>query len=749
MTVAFAATDYGAQLRFTVAESLRWRPDLFSVEERRLTGALAALDGEAADLVARLLPRRRLPVPEEQLGAAPQAIEAAIAAGWIGRVAVSGQASFLDARTIAPTPAAAALHRAVLAVAFADEADDGSVLVRHALGSLAPDPRSAFARSLLGAQPPSPWKPFADRAALDAWLAARAARATGPVAGAYAAALAQVSAAAGAPLHLIGAAYDAAHHWAHLLLDCVDRLPDGDARVDHALRALRRAPLAPHLARRVWTRTWEREARPLRARRLAAAFADWALWPAGERARWRLRAAGSRASGARATWSTMRLPAWLERDGQRVVAQGEGVEAFVLARLARDGWSGVHAEGGFWLALAGALFAAELDAGACWAGPLTRVAVRPIRRDPALDRRAAVIARDPVAALAAAAHDGIDAAAARAVCAGFPRLALVELLLGVLRDPAEAAGLPDLLLWRDGRVALYEVKSPNDQLSDAQRAWLAWLVEHGVDAGVARVDARAARQSVAAWAAPAARIDAPAVAPARRPRPTARPDHGALHLDRGPVAAHASTGELVVATYGGEPLLPVARWNGRLGDAVDGWARPIETVIALTAGAVVGERRAGRVARERRWYTVPPGWAIPALVAFEAVPDGGLAPCATILMRPSGWLLPRAVAAFEPVVAPLAAIRAAAADVGVDWRAHPDAEPWRPEATAAAWGLGDELSDQLALIGATPYRLRLDRARLTVHLDLPDDATCLWTARDPRLVRGSLEIATTPASARS
>jgi hypothetical protein len=64
------------------------------------------------------------------------------------------------------------------------------------------------------------------------------------------------------------------------------------------------------------------------------------------------------------------LDAWLDHGGARVVADGELVEDLALRRLAADGWHGLHAEGGFWLAAAYLLLDLNPAGPVPWCAPL-------------------------------------------------------------------------------------------------------------------------------------------------------------------------------------------------------------------------------------------------------------------------------------------------------------------------------------------------------------------------------------------
>lgn len=763
------ATAYGRHLSLTLRAALAARPTLFDAGEHALVAALAAAPAAVGDIAARLVFRRREPADEASLGVADEALAGAAAMGWVERSGGSARA----------TPSVRALVRAGIVAAFGDDREDLSLFPRLALARLALPPGSPCARAiaaeLAGLEPgtlPSGPTPTAlrTRAALDAYLVARDARAAGPGEEALALALAAVEAAAGEPLDLVGHHLDAVRHWAALLSECRSALPAADPRHTRILRALRRAPLPPRQARGLWEQVWRRGS--ARGRRfIAGHLAGFALWSEGERARWQARAKtpGS-ARAAAGAWRAARLSAWLERDaGGAVLAQGENVEAHALRRLAAQGWSGVHAEGGFWTALAALLLRDVVLAPVpgAWIAPLQALPLDwgrwgfATRRVVLLDARAERIVRDPVAALADAyaAHGGeLQASlldppprpAAEAVCRLMPRATLMRLLRRVIADPAAASGLPDLVAWRGDELALWEVKSPNDQPSDAQRAWLAWLDAEGVAAGILRVDAKAPEQASLFAAAP--QHDTPPV-PLRAVTARARP----RRADAGACAALACDGAAVPLATGSrvpcvwpdesmplaaEPLLPVERWSGRLGDgAVAGWARPALALAAAAIGAVRVERRAGRHVRERRWWPLPPGWVVPALVVEEADADGGVTRRLALLARAAGWLIDADACAVEPVAVPIEAFLAALAGEAPDWRPHPDAEPPRPERAAWSWGFGADLAAQLALLGSSPYRLAFADRPGCVELAVSARQPCLWTASAAGIVRAELEPA--------
>ena len=764
-----APTAYGRHLALILAAALRATPAAWSDEEHALVAAFAGLDPAAADLVARLAQRRR-DADADRLDADSATIRAALASGWIMTADVPDDG---QGRTdFAPTPVVIArvtvtagarrLHRAAILVAFADAEAEPSLLVRIALGHLQLDSEAPLARLLAGdGWPVSEAHPLAERSAIDAFLAARDAFTTGPSASAYPTALAMVEAAAGQPLTLVGGHLDPLRPWAELLWDCLALPALGESARARGLRALRRAPLGPSLARRVWTETWQRQPRPDLRRRLAAACARWSIWPTGDRERWALRAQAKRAARSVESWPTTHVAAWLDRGHGAVRAEGLGVEAHALRHLAGRGFAGVHGEGGFWLALACRLFRSAVVARprGVWPAPLQ---LQPLdwgrwgfaqRRRAELDAAAIAIVRNPLAALAAAEAAGGDplpdaeAAAARAVCRLMPRGALVELCRRVLCHPGEASGLPDLVAWRDDSLELWEVKSPADQLSDRQRAWLTWLNRAEVRAGVLRIDGREHQQR-RLWASAlpvtaGATMVSAASPPALRRMPSTRPLDEPLRLwwTRGillqphlPLATSAGPLRL-----GLEPTLAVARWNGRLGDAaVTGWDRPVTGVVGLTPRGILIERRGPRAVAVRRVFPLPAGWVIPALITPAADPDGGVAASISVLVRAAGWLVPREWSRHEPVAVSTAELATITGEGVADWVAHPPLPPWRAEDFAAAAGYGDQLAAQVALLGGEPHALLPGLVEGDLDIALPDTVNVLWTMADPRVHRVGL-----------
>jgi hypothetical protein len=765
-----AATAYGEHLRLVVTCALAARPQLFSADERALAQALPGATTAAQDVLGRLCARVRQSMP--MVAGAELARDAP--AGWT-----------LDRATeIALAPAAAALVRAALAVAFADAGADLSLfprlaLGRHPLPSASPCALALAAWAVGGveaaasaARPRGRTPPaFSSRLALDAWLDACAARAAGPSPALAAAALAAVEACAGSPWPLLGGQLDASHAWIAALSDCLaaDALPAADRA--RAWRALRRAPCPPRIARRVWEAVHRRaHARP--GRWIAHHLATMRIWTAGECERWRARARPPRAARPHApAWAVGRLSAWLEHDASgAVVAQGERVEAHAARRLALQGWQAAHAEGGFWSALAEHLLWPALCDGVpdAWVAPLQLLPLDwqrwgfAARRAHALDGALAAVARDPAAARARAQErvaarpwdrwsSPPDEAAAAAVVERMPRPALVGLLRAVVADPRAGAGLPDLIAWRGSELKLWEVKSPRDQLSDAQRQWLGWLLRAGVSAGELRVDARPSEQT--SWLAPGAQPTTLATGGAAPPRKRAadgQPIVGALtalcgsgpdgRMWRASIAPGSQLGA-EGPPLAAEPQIEAARWRGRVGaDAVIGWGRPLLAVAALAVDAVLVEGRRGRRVVERRWHAVPAGWLLPLLIAEVADARGGMVRRASVLTRASGWLIPRARASVEPVLARSAEIASASADSALDWRALPASEPPRPEAVAAALGLAQALASQLELLGAREHLVAHDAARGAIRIAVaaPDEA--LWLAHDARLALEALAV---------
>ncbi len=288
-------------------------------------------------------------------------------------------------------------------------------------------------------------------------------------------------------------------------------------------------------------------------------------------------------------------------------------------------------------------------------------------------------------------------------------MALLRLLLA---NPRAAAGLPDLVCWRTDELMLWEVKSPQDQLGDHQRHWLAWMQEHGVPAGELRVDARVTQQR--SWWSPG---EAPAALPARatlpaapapesRQRPRASQQRLELAALAGGLAGAAWTLPLVAGArlpaeaspalaglaLAQEPSLSIERWRGCLGPgAVRGWDRPLQAVVGLAAEALLLVGRRGRQVRQRRWLHLHPGHLVPLLIADALGIDGLVHRSAQVLLRHAGFLVPAAEGGAEPVVVRPEEIGRLQAGGTVDWRALPEEEPPRIRQQAHAWGCMDAL----------------------------------------------------------
>ncbi len=757
----------GTDLLRVLRSALVAAPTWWTPPELALVSSAVSLPTHGADLVARLALRTRQVVRRIELDTDDALLGTLQAFGWLETLAptddphgvlaclsladlgLPGPRAAAEATVLADPNAIALLARCgpflrlpgrargLLALAqlaaFAGP-DDLSLLARIAIGQLQPHAGSPLARTLAGERVELAPLPWAGRTDAEACLAAHAARADGPSPDAFAVALFAVRAAEGRSLHLVHQHLTAIHHWTMLLWTCVQQLPLSAQQRHAARRALRRAPCAAPLAREVWEdlhTAWH--PRPP-ADRLAQRFAGWALWGEVERAAWRARGNGTRIRRS-VVWGQRTIDAWMEKGGNRVVAEGELVEDLALRRLAADGWQGVHAEGGFWLAAAHLL----LDVGEpAWCAPLQSAPLDwgrwgyGARRRPAIRARAAELVRDPervlTEALTRTALPGFlgipSADALTMVVRHLPARVLVSLLTKVLDAPAEASGLPDLVVWKDGTVAFWEVKSPGDQLSAKQRRWLAWLVSEGLTAGVLRLTAKRPVQTTLFSTQPATGASV-------RPRP---------QRVRGQTAAAGAA--LLInglpwrpepgASVPGHPQLTVATrpWRDVRAELpfVD------DALVPLAVTAVLVELREGRRLKLRRWFPLPSGLVLVGAVRDEARVSGGVGPCLRLLTRSAGWLIPAGLASSEPVIAHVDEL----ADPTRDWVPHPDAAPPRPEDVADGWGCGDQLRDQLLLLGSEPHALWIGGDRL--HLATARDCPVMWMADHPRLVRGSLPL---------
>ena len=746
-----------ADLLRVLRSALITAPSWWHPNEIALCQTAAGLDSRIGDALARLLQRIRPLWPQSALGLEPAVVTSLLASGWITVTDPRPEATLAVAelslaeldlpgpRTSAAasvaqeperllrvgtwiglSPTARALMPAALAVAFGGDGDLG-LLARIQAGQLAAPAGSPLA----GAEVTLGCLPWADRDTLNDWLIARAARSSELPFHTLAAAVAACS---GNALHLVHHHLTAAHHWTRALWEAA-RTPT-QRRI--ARRLLRRAPVSPALMRAVWEdlhAAWR--PRPA-ADRLAAEFAQWSLWSSSERNAWSDRANGTRRTRTR-VWPVRTLDAWLERDGQRVLADGELVEDLALRRLREDGWEGIHAEGCFWLAAAHLLLDRDPCPSVPWHAPLQATVSdwgRPgygMRRHSAITHRAAELVRDPEACLALALARreqplpgflwAPPAAALAAVVHLLPARVLIPLLRQILDAPQEAAGLPDLVVWRERDLALWEVKSPGDQLSGAQRRWLGWLTSLGVTAGELRVAGRKPSQGTL--------FALPAVTTPARPRRSSVPKRGAVDgcslLING--RSHLPTA--------GEPTPwdELLRWSNRPWRDVR-QERPLveDRLIRIPAAAVLLEQREGRRMRLRRWFPLPPGMVLVGTERDEALPSGGMSRSVRLLTRAAGWLLPGELAQGEPVVARPDEID----DRTRDWIPHPSASPPRPERLAEAWGCAAELHDQLTLLGSEPHGLWPGPD----HLVIATTSTCqvLWTATSPHLVRGLLPL---------
>ncbi len=547
-SVPFAATAYGEHLQLVLDAALAWQPALFSAEEHALAARLRGLAlhaGSMREALARLAQRVRPQQPALEFSRDSAAVSAALAAGWLERVPapalsepeqqparwrarnVAGQQwlSFVHelAEPWVGIPAAARqLVRAALAVAFADGAASLSTLVRLVLDARVVAADSPLARSLAGARTrgPSSW---ADRWDLDGYLEALKCRALcagiarsdkAAFDAAWTAAYAEVAVNAGAPLQLIGYHLTAVYQWTQLLWSLSQRLPLMDERREQAVATLIEAPLSPGLTRAVWTAIYREQKLQHRGKRLARQLAKWGIWSISERQRWQERGRTSGKRRQKPSWPVFRWRMTLSRRaggrsfGGNVLADGELVEAATLARFQAEGWQGVHAEGSVWLRLAEALLVDAFTSAAAptrlvWCAPLME---HPIdagrwgfgqRREAAIAEQLRQLAQTPDVLCAAARDSGDQTCIALATAAVrlLPRPALVDLFALITRDPHAAAGLPDLVVWNDEEINLWEVKSPNDALSDAQVWWLTRLNAHGVVAGVVWLSALVQAQS--------------------------------------------------------------------------------------------------------------------------------------------------------------------------------------------------------------------------------------------------------------
>lgn len=756
-------TDLLRVLRCALSAAPTW----WTPPELSLVSAAISLPAGGADLVARLSVRTRAIVRRSELAADEALLGTIQAFGWLESVTpetapagvlaslsladlgLNGPRSHVEISILGDPHAIAQLARHgpflrlpkrardllnLAQLAAFGGFEDLSLLARIAVGQLQPHRGSPLARTLAGEKIPLDPLPWAHRVDAEATVAAHSARHAGPSSTAFTEALIAVRAAAGQPLHLAHQHLTPIHHWTILLWNCVQQIPLTPLQHQQARRALRQAPCAAGVAREVWEAlhaAWH--PRPA-ADRLAQRFASWAIWSEVDRAAWRARGNGTRIRRS-LVWNQHTIEAWMEKGNSRVIAEGELVEDLALRRLAADGWHGIHAEGSFWLATAHlVLDVAEPH----WCAPLQSTPIDwgrwgyGARRRSAIRARAAALVSNPEGLLAEALQRAasplpgfLSAPSAESlsmVMRHLPARVLVSLLTKILEAPAEARGLPDLLVWKNGALAFWEVKSPGDQLSAAQRRWLTWLVSEGLSAGVLKITAKRPVQTTLFSPQPIA----PVVSRPRLQRPRGQTTVAGTALIMNQKTWHPEPGSLVP----GHPEVMVALRPWR--DVRAELPFVEDRLISLAVTAVLVEVREGRKIRLRRWFTLPPGLVLVGAVRDEARPHGGVGPCVRLLTRSSGWLIPAELAASEPVVARPDEL----SNPTRDWVPHPDAEPPRPEAIAEAWGCGAHLRDQLLLMGNEPHALWI--AGESVHLATAAHCPVLWTINHPRLVRDVL-----------
>ena len=712
------------------------------------------------DAIARMTQRNEPVATAEEVSSwdgGPD-LAAAIEARWLEYVVPAGEPGDLWATPAAPgirlTNAAQSLVTTALAVATGGERDAWTTLIRTGMGQLEVPSGSPLA-VILGDGWPKLAPPVWDsRLELAAWLEARAAREVGPEPANIPAVLARLHAAVGTPWRLLGHHLTPIHAWCRLAWAMVESLPAAHPRRRILLRALRRCPLEPGLAAQVWTEIWrQHRLRPV-AQRLARQFGTWSIWTDGERKRWQRRAEARNHGVKEQTWPIRATTAWLDHDASgAVLADGVRVEVRVLAVLHADGWTGIHGEGWFWSALAQRLAAPLMAAPVpgVWIGPLQRIALDHGRWG-WLNRRLGLMAqltsrllRDPVGTIAGILTEDDDPrfqATARAVAAGLEPVVLLAMVKRILARPEAAAGLPDIVAWKDGRVALWEVKSPGDQLRDGQRDWLAWGRSHGLVVGVWEIQGKSAVQTNL-FADPGT---APAViakpTPAKRPAGTRLPAGNATATmtlftapDQVPVRY---LGQLAGQDlwWARTPVCPAGAFSDDGIPMPVGPPRPIVTWRAWQPRVLGTERRVGRRVVERRWHLLPPGWSIPLALVEEAHPDGGISLFATLVTRQAGWWFPGRFR-FEPVLVPTNPALGKPTVLEVNaWAVYPDQAPLDPESVAEALGLGEELSQQVACIGAVAHAVMWDSEHDTITLAVPEDLGVLWVA--PGLARCAL-----------
>ncbi|KAI9351158.1 hypothetical protein DFJ73DRAFT_379247 [Zopfochytrium polystomum] len=202
-------------------------------------------------------------------------------------------------------------------------------------------------------------------------------------------------------------------------------------------------------------------------------------------------------------------PFWRELES---TADGVHVEQFALAWWSRDGWKGFHSENSIVTTLFGLLFwdiifddtqpgvfsnpfqDAPLD--------LATEYFYEARKD-AIQARLADIEKGKAEELISAVDDRERPTATRCrgvnwnafskeeileIASGFGSTALSKISSAFCRNYwATSSGVPDLCIYKGGKVKLVEVKGEGDRLSQQQRHWLEFLIECSVDVEVMHI----------------------------------------------------------------------------------------------------------------------------------------------------------------------------------------------------------------------------------------------------------------------
>ncbi|TVR13495.1 MAG: VRR-NUC domain-containing protein [Planctomycetota bacterium] len=623
-----------------------------------------------------------------------------------------------------------------------------------------------WARCIAGIHPGCATIPWAKRTDLDEWIHARQERSLPIDESAWMRALSHVAGVTEQATPLLGYQCHASYQWARRLQECTEHLPYDPRRYSAAIRALRTAPAAPSLARWQADSLYRINTLPGWRRHIASQVAAWGIWRSGERQRWHLRAIGQRRAQAQPDVPVRYLDAWIDHDAAgMVVADGERVEMHALRQLRHEGWQGIHAEGGFWLGLTAQLAHEVLLApvAGVWVAPWQSLPLDwgrwgfSARRRGRIDDLMRQLMHD-ASGLWLRAHQATasqqypgwpsfpDPTAAQKVMESIPPLILARIVRRILDNPREASGLPDLLCWRGDAVALWEVKSPGDALSDQQRSWLSWCSQEGLAAGVIRVRARSHQQmsllQQVQTPPPSASPSPKATAPARR-RTRTRRRHARfpqLHIldHRGrqwSVVAQALVPGCPDLRWSQQAHAPVQAWSGSLGlGAMDGWQRPVEQVQMLSVSALRWDGIQDYA--PRRWIPLPQSMALPLLISHEADPEGGLHMVATVLWRQAGWLVEADACHNEPVVVPAESLRYFGESECADWTAHPNAPPPRPWVQAEVWGCRDELRQQLDLVQGYPHALTHGEEH--IHICVATGSAVLWTCDHHRILQAEL-----------